>query len=71
MQFCIADIFTESLARLTGVEQKTVSRLAARGPAPELKEREAPYVMDLYDGVMVNSAALWKLVLPQIGRAHV
>ncbi len=43
---------------------KKVSQLAARGPAPELTEREVPYVMDLDDGVMVNSAALWELVLP-------
>jgi len=43
---------------------KKVSQLAARGPAPELTEKEAPYVMDLDDGVMVNSSALWELVLP-------
>jgi hypothetical protein len=38
--------------------------LSTRGPAPELQEVEAPYVMDLDDGVMVNSSALWELVLP-------
>jgi hypothetical protein len=41
-----------------------VTQLATRGPAPELQEVEAPYVMDLDDGVMVNSSALWELVLP-------
>ena len=41
-----------------------VSRLATRGPAPDIQEVEAPYVMDLDDGVMVNSAALWEMVLP-------
>ncbi len=41
-----------------------VSQLATRGPAPDIQEVEAPYVMDLDDGVMVNSAALWELVLP-------
>ncbi|WP_419174436.1 BREX-1 system adenine-specific DNA-methyltransferase PglX [Desulfosediminicola sp.] len=41
-----------------------VSLLATRGPAPENQEVETPYVMDLNDGVMVNSAALWELVLP-------
>jgi hypothetical protein len=41
-----------------------VTQLATRGPAPELQEIEAPYVMDLDDGVMVNSSALWELVLP-------
>ena len=64
MQFRITDILTDCLFLLTGVEQKTVSRLAERGPAPELIEREAPYVRDLDDGIMVNSSALWELVLP-------
>jgi len=41
-----------------------VSQVATRGPAPEIQEREAPYVMDLDDGVMVNSSALWELVWP-------
>jgi hypothetical protein len=41
-----------------------VSQLATRGPAPELQEAEAPYDMDLDDGVMVNSTALWELVFP-------
>lgn len=41
-----------------------VVQLSTRGPAPNLQEVEAPYVMDLDDGVMVNSAALWELVLP-------
>lgn len=43
---------------------ENISQLATRGPAPEIQEVEAPYVMDLDDGVMVNSAALWELVLP-------
>jgi hypothetical protein len=41
-----------------------LTQLATRGPAPELQEDEVPYVMDLDDGVMVNSSALWELVLP-------
>ena len=41
-----------------------VTRLAEKGPSPELQEAEAPYIMDLDDGVMVNSAALWELLAP-------
>lgn len=41
-----------------------VTQLAEKGPAPKLQEVEAPYVMDLDDGVMVNSASLWELVQP-------
>ena len=41
-----------------------VSQLATRGPAPDVQEAEVPYVMDLDDGVMVNSAALRELALP-------
>jgi hypothetical protein len=41
-----------------------VTQLATRGPSPELQEVEVPYLMDLDDGVMVNSSALWELVLP-------
>lgn len=41
-----------------------VTQLATRGPAPELQEVETSYVMDLDDGVMVNSSAFWELVLP-------
>ena len=41
-----------------------VNQLATVGPAPHLTEQKVPYAMDLDDGVMVNSAALWELVLP-------
>lgn len=41
-----------------------VQKLATVGPAPDLQEAQAPFTMDLDDGVMVNSAALWELVLP-------
>jgi hypothetical protein len=41
-----------------------ITQVSTRGPTPELQEVEAPYVMDLDDGVMVNSSALWELVLP-------
>jgi hypothetical protein len=41
-----------------------LTQLSTRGPAPEIQEVEAPYVMDLDDGVMVNSSALWELVWP-------
>lgn len=41
-----------------------VTQLAEKGPAPKLQEVEATYTMDLDDGVMVNSAALWELVQP-------
>jgi hypothetical protein len=41
-----------------------VNRLATVGPDPKLQEASAPFVMDLDDGVMVNSAALWELVAP-------
>ncbi len=47
-----------------------VTEIAERGPpAPDDKtkprEADARYVMDLDDGVMVNSAALWPLLEPQ------
>ncbi len=47
-----------------------VTDIAERGPPPpddKTKEREvdARYVMDLDDGVLVNSAALWPLLEPQ------
>jgi hypothetical protein len=41
-----------------------VTTVAEKGPDPAVQEEEAPYVMDLDDGVMVNSAALWDLVNP-------
>jgi len=41
-----------------------VTTVAERGPDPAVQEVEAPFVMDLDDGVMVNSAALWDLVHP-------
>ena len=41
-----------------------VNQLATVGPAPDMTERKVPYVMDLDDGVMVNSSALWELVNP-------
>ncbi|MEX2443109.1 MAG: BREX-1 system adenine-specific DNA-methyltransferase PglX [Alkalispirochaeta sp.] len=41
-----------------------VATVAEKGPNPGAQEVEAPYVMDLDDGVMVNSAALWDLVNP-------
>jgi hypothetical protein len=48
----------------------TVTEIAERGPgAPDGKttkrEIDARYIMDLDDGVMVNSAALWPLLEPQ------
>lgn len=47
-----------------------VTELAERGPPPPddktpKREVDARYVMDLDDGVMVNSAALWPLLEPQ------
>lgn len=41
-----------------------VTTVAERGPDPAVQQVEAPFVMDLDDGVMVNSAALWDLVNP-------
>ncbi len=41
-----------------------ITRIALQGPAPDEQEAEAPFAMDLDDGVMVNSAALWELVAP-------
>ncbi len=58
----IADL-DKLLGELTTFTDK-VSQLATQGPAPEIQEVEAPYVMDLDDGVMVNSSALWELVFP-------
>ncbi|MFO0605026.1 MAG: BREX-6 system adenine-specific DNA-methyltransferase PglX [Polyangiales bacterium] len=47
-----------------------VQQCAERGPAPTdekcpARERDAPYAMDLDDGVMVNASALWPLLDPQ------
>jgi hypothetical protein len=47
-----------------------VTAVATFGPPPPddktpRREVDAPYVMDLDDGVMVNSAALWPLLEPQ------
>jgi hypothetical protein len=47
-----------------------VTECAERGPPPTSpgepkRERDAGYEMDLDDGVMVNSAALWPLLEPQ------
>jgi SAM-dependent methyltransferase len=41
-----------------------VQQIADRGVSPEKQERERPFVMDLDDGVMINSAALWPLLQP-------
>lgn len=41
-----------------------VQQIADRGVAPDKQEREMPFVMDLDDGVMINSAALWPLLQP-------
>jgi hypothetical protein len=58
----IADL--DKLLEELNIFTAKVTQLATRGPAPDIQEVEAPYVMDLDDGVMVNSAALWELVLP-------
>lgn len=58
----IADL-DKLLDELKAFSEK-VTQLATQGPDPDLQEVEAPYVMDLDDGVMVNSAALWELVYP-------
>jgi hypothetical protein len=58
----IADL--DKLLEELNVFTAKVTQLSTRGPAPDIQEVEAPYVMDLDDGVMVNSAALWELVLP-------
>jgi hypothetical protein len=58
----IADL--DKLQEELNIFTAKVTQLATRGPAPDIQEVEAPYVMDLDDGVMVNSAALWELVLP-------
>jgi hypothetical protein len=47
-----------------------VSRCAEQGPPPAdaksaKRERDAVYEPDLDDGVMINAAALWPLLLPQ------
>jgi len=54
------DTLREELAAFIAL----VTQLAERGPAPDLQEVEAPFVMDLDDGVMVNSAALHELLNP-------
>jgi len=57
------------LEELTDFIEK-VTEIAERGPPPSddktpKREVDAKYVMDLDDGVMVNSAALWPLLEPQ------
>jgi hypothetical protein len=47
-----------------------VSRCSEQGPPPAdakspKRERDAVYVPDLDDGVLINAAALWPLLLPQ------
>lgn len=42
-----------------------VDQIANKGANPDKQEREMPFVMDLDDGVMINSAALWPLLDPQ------
>ncbi len=54
------DKLHDELAAFSGI----VTCLAEKRPSPEIQEVEVPYVMDLDDGVMVNSAALWELVAP-------
>jgi hypothetical protein len=43
----------------------TMSQIAEKGVNPKIQEVEASFQMDLDDGVMVNSAALWPLLYPQ------
>jgi len=57
------DNLDKLLDELTTFTSK-VTLLANRGPNPELQEIEAAYIMDLDDGVMVNSSALWELTWP-------
>jgi len=40
------------------------ARIAEKGPNSKAQERPMSYVMDLDDGVMINSAALWELLYP-------
>ena len=42
-----------------------MSQIADKGPNPKTQERVTSFVMDLDDGVMINSAALWPLLAPQ------
>ncbi len=42
-----------------------VSQIAEKGANPEKQERTMPFIMDLDDGVMINSAGLYQLLLPQ------
>lgn len=54
------DNLLDELTEFTNI----LSRIATKGPAPEKQEVEAPFVMDLDEGVMVNSAALHEAVYP-------
>ncbi|MGK5091071.1 BREX-1 system adenine-specific DNA-methyltransferase PglX [Deltaproteobacteria bacterium TL4] len=42
-----------------------MAQIAEKGANPAAQEATAPYIMDLDDGVMINSAALWPLLEPQ------
>ncbi len=64
--------FTEVQKRLEELTDfiAKVTEIAEKGPPPpddktSKREVDARYVMDLDDGVMVNSAALWPLLEPQ------
>lgn len=64
--------FTEVQKLLEELEDfiAKVTDLAEKGPPPpddktKPREKDARFVMDLDDGVMVNSAALWPLLEPQ------
>lgn len=44
---------------------KSVQEIAERGAPGQARQQDAPFRMDLDDGAMINSAALWPLLLPQ------
>lgn len=61
----VQKLFAELVAMIDAVRT-----IADHGPPPAgdgcpLREADARFTMDLDDGVMVNSAALWPLLEPQ------
>ncbi|MFM7425260.1 MAG: BREX-6 system adenine-specific DNA-methyltransferase PglX [Elainella sp.] len=58
-------LYTELQAFIDLVQQCAEQGPPAASPKDSLRQANAPFRMDLDDGVMVNSAALWCLLEPQ------
>jgi hypothetical protein len=61
----VQELYTELKAFVDLVQQCAEQGIPAANPKDTLRQTNAPFRMDLDDGVMVNSAALWCLLDPQ------